>query len=80
MIKRNQNKLYNIYPSKTYGIIESKSITISFKGKTFICNFFYIKSHNKNNKSEQIYLYGYIGIKLYTLIVLMIIKKEKIND
>ena len=54
----------NEYPSKTYGIIESNFITISFKGKPFICNFFYIKSHNKKNKSEQIYFYGYIGNKI----------------
>lgn len=49
------------YPSKTFGIIESNYISISFGGKAFICNFFYIKAHDKNNKSEQIYFYGYIG-------------------
>ena len=58
------NVIDNEYPSTTYGIIESNYITISFKGKPFICNFFYIKSHNKNNKSEQIYFYGYIGNKI----------------
>ena len=52
------------YPTTTFGTIESKYISISFGGKPFICHFSYIKAHDKNNKSEQIYFYGYIGKQL----------------
>ena len=52
------------YPSNTFGIIESNFISISFEGKVFVCNFFYIKAHNKKNKNEQIYFYGYVGNKI----------------
>ena len=51
------------YPSKTYGIIESKFISISFQGKLFLCNFLYIKRHDEKNKKELIYFFGYIGNK-----------------
>ena len=46
------------YPSNTYGIIESEYISISFLGKVFVCNFFYIKAHHKKSK---ISFYGYAG-------------------
>ena len=52
------------YPSNTFGMIESSYISISFGGKAFVCDFFYIKAHNKKNKSEQIYFYGYVGNKI----------------
>ena len=52
------------YPSNTFGIIESNFISISFGGKVFVCDFFYIKAHNKKNKSDLIYFYGYIGNKI----------------
>ena len=52
------------YPSNTYGIIESKYISISFKGKLFICDFVYIKPHNERAKKESIYFVGYIGNKV----------------
>ena len=52
------------YPSTTFGIIESKFIRISFRGKAFICDYLYIKAQNKKSKSEQINFYGYIGNKL----------------
>ena len=52
------------YPTTTFGTIESKYISITFGGKPFVCDFFYIKAHDKNNKNEQIYFYGYIGSQL----------------
>ena len=51
------------YPSTTYGIIESKFISISFQGKLFICDYIYIKSHDKNNQKESIYFFGFIDNK-----------------
>ena len=51
------------YPSTTYGVIESKMIEISFQGKFFICDYIYIKPHDKNNKKESIYFFGYINGK-----------------
>ena len=58
------NLKYKDYPSTTYGIIESKYVSISFRGKLFICNFLYIKAHDKSSQSESIYFYGYIGEQL----------------
>ena len=52
------------YPSTTFGIIESKFIRISFRGKAFICSYLYIKAQNEKSKSEQIHFYGYIGNNL----------------
>lgn len=52
------------YPSGTFGIIESQFISISFRGKVFTCNFFYIKAHDKESKNKQIFFYGYIGNNL----------------
>ena len=52
------------YPSRTFGIIESNFISISFRGKAFICNFFYIKAHDEESKNKQILLYGYAGSKM----------------
>lgn len=52
------------YPSKTFGIIESDYISISFRGKVFVCNFFYIKAHNEKSKTKNIYFYGYVGNKI----------------
>ena len=52
------------YPSTTFGIIESKFIRISFRGKAFICNYAYIKAQNEKSKSEPINFYGYIGNNL----------------
>ena len=49
------------YPSNTYGFIESKFISISFQGKFFLCDFVYIKAHNKKDRKESIYFLGYIG-------------------
>ena len=37
------------YPSNTFGIIESNFISISFGGKVFVCDFFYIKAHIENS-------------------------------
>lgn len=55
---------YKDYPSKTYGIIESDYISISFRGKLFICNYLYIRAHNEKSKTEQILFYGYLGEQL----------------
>jgi hypothetical protein len=49
------------YPSKTFGIIESEFISISFQGKVFVCNFCYIKAHDKKSRLKNIYFYGYAG-------------------
>ena len=51
------------YPSTTYGIIESKFISISFHGKFFICDYIYIKPQDKNNRKESIYFLGFIDDK-----------------
>jgi len=51
------------YPSKTFGIIESKFITISFQGKLFLCDFLYIRPHDDKSKKDFIYFFGYIGNK-----------------
>ena len=52
------------YPSELYGIIESEYISISFKGKKFICNFCYIKAHDEKSKLEEINFYGFLGDKM----------------
>ena len=52
------------YPSKLYGIIESEYVSISFRGKKFVCNYCYIRVHNKESKSEEIHFYGYLGDKI----------------
>ena len=49
------------YPTTTFGIIESKFISVSFQGKLFICDFLYIKPHDEKSKKESIYFFGYIG-------------------
>ena len=49
------------YPSKLYGIIESEFITISFRGKFFICNYVYIRAHDEQSKLEEIKFYGFLG-------------------
>ena len=56
--------LYQDYPSTTYGVIESEFITISFRGKLFSVNFFYIKGHDEYSKYEPINFYGYLGEQL----------------
>ena len=53
--------LYMDYPLNTYGSIESKFISISFQGKFFLCDYVYIKAHNKKDRKESIYFLGYIG-------------------
>ena len=55
------NSINKDYPSNTYGIIESDHISISFRGKVFVCNYFYIKAHDEKSKSKQIFFYGYVG-------------------
>ena len=52
------------YPSKTYAIVESDYITIAFREKLFICNYLYIKSHNKMNKNEKIFFQGFLKDEL----------------
>lgn len=61
--ERNLILRYKDYPSKTYAIIESEYISISFRDKLFICNYLYIKAHDEKSKSQPILLYGYIGEK-----------------
>lgn len=51
------------YPSKLYGIIESDYVSISFRGKYFVCNYCFIKAHNDDN-TEEIQFYGYLGEKI----------------
>ena len=51
------------YPLNTYGFIESKFISISFQGKFFLCDYVYIKAHDKKARKESIYFLGYIGNK-----------------
>ena len=58
------NLKYKDYPSTTYGIIESEFVSISFRGRLFICNYLYIKAHDEKSKSEQILFYGYLGDQL----------------
>ena len=53
-------KIYD-YPSKLYGIIESESVSISFRGKLFLFKSAYIKAHNEKSKSKEIQFYGYLG-------------------
>ena len=55
---------YHDYPSTTYGVIESEFITISFRGKLFSVNFFYIKGHDEYSKYEPINFYGYLEEQL----------------
>jgi len=49
------------YPDKLYGIIESDSISISFKGKLFLFTSVYIRAKDEKSKSEKINFYGYVG-------------------
>lgn len=58
------NIQYKDYPSTTFGIIESDILSISFRQKLFMCNFIYIKAHEKNNDSEKILFYGYVKEQL----------------
>jgi hypothetical protein len=58
------NMKYKDYPSTTFGIIESDSLSISFRKKLFVCNFIYIKPHEKSKESEKILFYGYIKEQL----------------
>ena len=58
-----KNKIQD-YPTTTYGVIESDFITISFRGKLFSVNFFYIKGHDKYSKYEPINFYGYLNDQL----------------
>ena len=51
------------YPSKTFGIIESDYITITFREKSFICNYLYLKAHN-SKYNEKIFFQGYLMEKL----------------
>jgi hypothetical protein len=62
-IDKNKKKILD-YPSKLYGIIESEYVSISFRGKKFVCNYCYIRVHNKESKSEEIHFYGYLGDKI----------------
>ena len=55
---------YQDYPSTTYGVIESDFITITFRGKLFSVNFFYIKGHDEYSKYEPINFYGYLEEQL----------------
>ena len=61
--KEGKNKDYN-YPSKLYGVIESESVSISFRGKIFICNSFYIKAHDEEIKLEEMRIFGNLGEKV----------------
>ena len=58
-----KNKIQD-YPTSTYGVIESDFITISFRGKLFSVNFFYIKGHDEYSKYEPINFYGYLNDQL----------------
>ena len=58
------NQIHEDYPSTTFGIIESKFISISFQGELFICDFIYIKAHDEQSKTELLYLIGYFGNKI----------------
>ena len=64
LTERDLNLKYKDYPSTTYGFIESDYVTISFRGKLFICNYLYIKAHDEKSKSEQIIFYGYLEDQL----------------
>ena len=41
------------YPSKLYGAIESDYVSISFRGKFFVCNYCFIKAHYDDNTPEK---------------------------
>jgi hypothetical protein len=56
--------LYKDYPSTTYGVIESENISISFGGRLFIVNYFYIKGHDEFSKYEPLNFFGYLDDKL----------------
>ena len=56
----NKEKIPN-YPDKLYGIIESDSVSISFKGKLFLFTSAYIRAQNEKSKSEKISFYGFVG-------------------
>ena len=62
--KSKNSKTFHNYPSNLYGIIESEFVSISFRGKTFMCNYCYIRVHNPDNKKEEIEFYGYLGGKV----------------
>ena len=64
LTEKDINIINKDYPSKTYGIIESDYISISFRGNLFICNYLYLKKHNKISIDEQIFFYGYLKEKL----------------
>ena len=51
------------YPSKLYGTIESDYVSISFRGKFFVCNYCFIKAHYDDN-TEEMQFYGYLGEKV----------------
>ena len=55
---------YKDYPKTTYGVIESDDISISFGGRLFIVNYFYIKGHDEISKFEPINFYGYLEDKI----------------
>lgn len=59
----NVKKMFD-YPSKLYGIIESEYVSISFRGKLFVCNYCYIRVHSEKAQSEEIHFYGYLGDKI----------------
>ena len=70
-------QIYPDYPSKTYGIIDSKFISISFQGKLFICKFLYIRPHDEKSKKEIIYFTGYVGKQAMFIQSYIDIKKRK---
>ena len=61
--KKGKNIEFN-YPSKLYGVIESESVSISFRGKIFVCNSFYIKPHDEKSKLEEMRIFGYLEEKV----------------
>ena len=54
------------YPCKTFGIIESNSLTIKLGGKQFICEYFYLRL--RDIKIRNINVNGYLGnIKAFSM-------------
>lgn len=47
------------YPTTTFGIIESPSLSIKLGGKTFICEYFFMRP--RNEKIYRINIEGYLG-------------------
>ena len=47
------------YPTKTYGIIESPTLSIKLGGKIFICEYFFLRKRNDN--IYKINIEGYLG-------------------